>query len=89
MKSLLFDEHIKPGPYNIATGAVKNQADVVKEVLKHFPSLRPTYKRAELPQQIQEETMQQTRWHWTPSWSFDDAIERTVALFEKYREDWK
>jgi len=88
LKFLLLDDEIQPGPYNIATGAVMNQADVVKEVLKHFPGLQPEYKRVKLPPQIQEETMKMSRWSWTPSWSFDDAIERTVALFEKYREDW-
>ena len=89
LKELLLDSKVKPGPYNIATGAVKNQADIVKEVLKHFPSLRPKYKQVKLPRQIQEQTMKQTRWNWKPKWSFDDAVERTVALFEKYREDWE
>ena len=88
LKTLLLDDLLKPGPYNIATGAVMNQENVVKEVLKHFPDLRPNYRRVKLPSQVQKETMKQTRWSWKPAWSFDDAIERTVALFEHYRGDW-
>ena len=88
LKTLLLDDLLKPGPYNIATGAVMNQENVVKEVLKHFPDLRPNYRRVKLPSQVQKETMKQTRWSWKPAWSFDDAIERTVALFERYRGDW-
>ncbi|GAH64207.1 unnamed protein product, partial [marine sediment metagenome] len=51
--------------------------------------LRPEYRRVKLPPQIQEETMKMSRWSWKPSWSFDDAIERTAALFKKYRIDWE
>jgi len=86
---LLLKPKVKPGPYNIATGTVKNQKDIVKEVLKHFPNIRAKYDRVKLPQQIQKQTMKQTRWNWKPGWSFDDAVERTVALFERYRGDWE
>jgi len=89
LKKLLLDPKIKPGPYNIATGWVYGQKDVVLKILKHFPSLRPKYVRAKLPPQIQEETMKMSRWSWTPSCSFDDAIDLTAALFEQYRGDWE
>jgi len=86
---LLLKPKVKPGPYNIATGTVKNQKDIVKEVLKHFPGIRAKYDRVKLPRQIQKQTMKQTRWNWKPGWSFEDAVERTVALFERYRGYWE
>lgn len=88
LKKLLLDSKVKPGPYNIATGWVYNQRDIVLKVLEHFPDLMPKYVRAKLPPQIQEETMKMSRWNWKPEWSFDDAIDYTVAKFERYKEDW-
>lgn len=88
LKQLLLDPKFKPGPYNIATGWVKNQEDIVKEVLKHFPDTRPRYVKGDLPTQIQQQTMKVTRWSWQPERSFDDAVERTIALFQHYEEDW-
>lgn len=88
LRQLLLDPKLKPGPYNISTGWVKNQEDIVREVLKHFPNTRPEYVRAKLPRQIQEQTMK-TSWSWNPEWSFDDALDRTIADFDRYREDWK
>ena len=89
LKQLLLDPKLKPGPYNIATGWVQNQEEIVKEVLKHFPSIRAEYKRVKLPHQIQEQTMKMTKWNWKPDWNFNDAVERTITLFEHYKEDWK
>lgn len=88
LKQLLLDRRIKPGPYNISTGWVRNQEDIVLEVLKHFPNLRAEYKNVKLPRQIQEQTMKMS-WSWSPGWSFDDAVERTISLFEFYRNDWR
>lgn len=88
LKVLLLKPEMKPGPYNIATGWVHNQRRIVQEVLKHF-KLTAKWVKGKLPRQIQEQTMAQTRWNWKPGWSFDDAVERTVALFERYRGDWE
>ncbi|GAH73600.1 unnamed protein product, partial [marine sediment metagenome] len=41
LKKLLLDPKIKPGSYNIATGWVHNQREIVLKVLEHFPGLRP------------------------------------------------
>jgi len=89
LKTLLLSLLHPPGPYNIATGWVYNQRDIVLKLLKHFPGLRPKYVRAKLPPQIQKETMKMSRWNWKPEWSFDDAIDYTIAKFERYKEDWQ
>lgn len=77
------------GPYNIATGWVYNQEQIVKMVLNYFLDLKPKYVKAKLPPQIQEETMKMTAWDWRLEWSMDDAIEYTIAKFREYRGDWR
>jgi dTDP-glucose 4,6-dehydratase len=89
LKTLLLSPMVSPGLYNISTGWVYNQRDIVLKVLEHFPDLRPKYVHAKLPPQIQKETMKMSRWGWKPEWSFDDAIDYTIAKFEGYRGDWE
>jgi dTDP-glucose 4,6-dehydratase len=77
------------GTYNISTGWVYDNEQIVLKVLEHFSSLKPKYVDGDLPPQIQRQTMKSVRWSWRPGWSFDDSVARTIADFEKYREDWK
>jgi len=77
------------GPYNIATGWVYNQREIVLKILEHFPDLEPKYVEAKLPPQIQRQTLKITRWTWEPWWTFDKAVEETIERYRQYREDWR
>ncbi|GAH48536.1 unnamed protein product, partial [marine sediment metagenome] len=85
----LIEEDYYPSTYNIATGWVYDQEQIVLKVLEHFPDIEPKYVEAELPPQIQRQTMKMTKWHWKPKWNFDEAIAKTVMTFKEYEEDWK
>jgi CDP-glucose 4,6-dehydratase len=79
------------GVYIIATRDIKTQEEVVREVLKHFPSLEPKYvERPEL-KEIYSQSMMVTSWppHWEPKVSFEDGIKLTIERFNRYRGDWE
>lgn len=79
----LMEKHER-GPYNIATGYVYNQRDIVLMVLKHFPDLKPKHVEMKLPVQVQKETMAMTRWSWKPKWGMIEAVTDTVEAFRHY-----
>ena len=79
----------EPGSYNIETGWVYDQRQVVEEVLKSFPRLSPDLMTVNLPQQIQAQTMKSTRWSWSPGRSFGQAVVDTIAKFKEYEDDWR
>lgn len=75
--------------FNLVTGDVFNQREVVLEILKSF-DLKPRHVKGKLPPQIQNESLSTLRdWEWAPRWTFSDAIELTIEKFRKYSEDWK
>lgn len=74
--------------YNIRTGYIYNQEEVILKILDNFPELEAKYKKANIPVQIQEETMKSVHWNWKPSWTFDDGIKETIEKFECYKYDW-
>jgi nucleoside-diphosphate-sugar epimerase len=76
------------GSYNIVSGSILNQEQVVRKILDLFPYLEEEYMKGDLPNQIAEQSLSTIRWDWRPSWSFHDAIETTIALFKTYSEDW-
>jgi len=86
---MLMEGGMHVGSFNLATGWVFNQKDVVLEILKSFPDLEPRYVKGKLPPQIHEETMSSLRGlGWKPEWSFGDAIKNTVGVFKIYSRDW-
>lgn len=78
----------KTGSYNISTGWVFNNEKVVKEISKHFPGIIPETRSVKTYKQIQEQTMKTIHKQFKPRWTFDDAVEETVADFIRYRSDW-
>jgi len=91
LNTLMYDTGVSSEPtgiYNISTGWVFNQMDIVLKILEGFPGLSPRYIDAELPRQIQEQTMRSIVWDWKPSWAMDDAIDKTIELFKLYEKDW-
>jgi len=73
------------GAFNICTEGVLNQADVVLEILKHFPKLEPKYvKREHGPKEIMRQSMILTSFGWKPKYAFDKGIEETIKKFRKY-----
>jgi dTDP-glucose 4,6-dehydratase len=76
------------GSYNISTGWVYNQKDVVLEILKHFPNSEPKYVEGDLPPQILEQSLESNRWDFEPSWTFGAALKATIEFFDRYQDDW-
>jgi nucleoside-diphosphate-sugar epimerase len=74
--------------YNIHTGWVYNQKDVILLISKYF-NTDCEYKEGNVPMQIQEETLNSVNWDWKPSISFEEAITRTIEKFIEYKYDWE
>jgi len=84
----LMNDYDKKGSYNISTGWVFNQKDIVLKILEHFDGLEPEYVEADVPTQIGHQSLKSIRWDWKPSWNFEDAIKKTIDEFKKYSNDW-
>lgn len=65
----------------------KTQEEVVMEVLKHFPDLRPRYIKRATPVEIKHQSMIAA--FPSSACSFERGIRLTVEKFREYREDWK
>jgi len=76
------------GLFNLSTGNIFNQKDLILKILNMFPKLKPTYRSVDLPPQIGYESMSSAAWDWKPSWHIQDALRETIRLFEFYKEDW-
>jgi CDP-glucose 4,6-dehydratase len=85
----LLNDYSKVGSYNISTGWVYNQKDIVLKILENFDGIEPTYVEAEVPAQIVKQSLKSVRWEWKPTWNFDNALKTTIELFKKYRSDWR
>lgn len=90
---LLMSDTYDKSSYNIRTGFIFNQKDVVEKIIEYwndinFENIVPTYEKGNVPRQIQEESMKSTVWDWSPSWAFEDAIKETVDLFMIYKYDF-
>ncbi|MFW9893656.1 MAG: hypothetical protein ACFFFO_15720, partial [Candidatus Thorarchaeota archaeon] len=84
----LMNDDTKKGSYNISTGWVYNQKDIVLKILEFFDGLEPEYVESKLPAQIKKQSLKSVRWDWKPKWKFEDAIKATIEGFKKYRSDW-
>ena len=70
--------------YNIGSGEVKTQEEVVMEVLKHFPKCKPRYVVAEPRREIEYQSLDSSKIRklgWKPKVSFSDGITLTVEWF--------
>lgn len=74
--------------YNIRTGYIYNQEQVILKILERFPELEAIYEEGDIPRQIQEETMSSIHWNWKPNWTFEQGIKETIEKFEYYEDDW-
>jgi len=77
------------GVYNISTGWVYDNEQIVLKVLQHFPGLKPKYVDTFLPKQIQRQTMKSVKLDWKPRWGFDEAVGETIKRFKEYESDWR
>lgn len=74
--------------FNIATedGPI-TQGDVVLEILKHFPDLKPEYVKREVPKEIKNQSMtvfEPVFEGWRPKFPFEEGIKPTIDAFRKY-----
>lgn len=77
-------EKVGFGIFNIATPDVKTPEEVVMEILKHFPKLKPKYLRRERPKEISQQSMRFDNFGWISKYTFEVGIEATVEKFKKY-----
>lgn len=75
--------HYLSGPYNVATSQIKGQKDVVLEILKHFPSLKPKYVEKPSLKEIHSQSMNPGL-NVTGQVSFPKGIKLTIKAFRKY-----
>lgn len=90
---LLMSDVYDKSSYNIRTGWIFNQKEIVEKIVKYWNSINfenivPIHEKGNIPRQIHSESMQSINWNWTPSWSFDDAIQEIVDLFMIYKFDY-
>lgn len=85
----LMNDSSRIGSYNISTGWVYHQDDIVRAILEFFPALEPNLIEGTVPKQISRQSLKSNRWDWKPRWNFKDAIKRTIEMFQRYRNDWK
>lgn len=72
-----------PGIFNIAMEEVKTQEEVVLEVLKHFPDLKPQYIEKPALKEIRSQSMVPSNlkiWCYT----FEHGIKLTIEAFKEY-----
>ena len=76
------------GVFNIGSGEVLSQAEVVKKILEHFPNIEPEY-QAHYGQEIKAQSLNSSRIRellgWKPLISFDEGIKRTI---EWWKANW-
>lgn len=85
----LMNDNSKKGSFNISTGWVYNQEDIVLKILKNFDGIEPEYVESDLPAQIKKQSLKSVRWDWKPKWNFEEALKKTIEDFKKYKDDWK
>ena len=72
------------GAYNVCTEPLLNQADVVLEISKHFPKIKPKYVKREAPPEISRQSMILTDFGWSPCFNFEHGIKLTIERFKEY-----
>jgi dTDP-D-glucose 4,6-dehydratase len=75
------------GIYNIGTGDILTQEEVVKNICKYFPLTPRLVKRDKPIKEIQKQTVNWRKLEsmgWQPKHIFDQAIQKTIQEFEKY-----
>ena len=53
----LMNDYDKKGSFNILTGWVYNQKDIVLKILEHFEGIEPKYVEADVPSQIEQQSL--------------------------------
>ncbi len=80
--------------FNISTGWIYNQKELILKILENVnrlmeTNIEPKYEIGNIPIQIQNESMSSVNWDWKPKWNIDDAMGATIDKFYKYEKDWK
>ena len=72
--------------YNIGTGIIKSQEEVVLEILKHFQGIQPKYVESEhVKKEIRYQSMDSTKIRvlgWQPKTTFEEGIRKTVEWWK-------
>lgn len=87
-KIMNYEDNLEKNIYNIRTGYIFNQKEVVEKILEYFPDSEAKYIDKNIQYQIQEQSMISVNWDWKPRYEFSDGIKKTIDLFYEYEEDW-
>lgn len=85
----LAEAEAAPPIAQIAPAYSLTQEEVVREVLRHFPKLRPKEVASPGRREIGEQSMKHSLDTWFPATPFRDGIEATIEKYRKYAGDWK
>ncbi|MEM2355182.1 MAG: NAD(P)-dependent oxidoreductase [Candidatus Bathyarchaeia archaeon] len=83
---MLLFEMRETGVYHVGTPNIKTQEEVVLEILKHFPNVKPKYVEREHGIEIVRQSLNYDKIQslgWKPKVTFEEAIERTVEWWKK------
>ena len=78
--------------FNIGTGNQFTQEVIIGLILKHFPSLEPTYKEPqaymqnEIPYQVLDASKISSMTNWRPRVSFEEGLEKVVRWWREHKE---
>lgn len=70
--------------YNLCTTDILNQKEVVLEILRFFPELKPIYTKRKSLKEISRQTMLLSDFGWKPKINFEAGIKDTIARFKEY-----
>lgn len=91
---LLLSDTNEKGSYNVSTGYIYNQKDIVNKIVEYyndvnFSDVKSIEKEGKIPLQIQKQSLKSVKWNFNPQWKFEDALAETIDQFLIYKGDWE
>lgn len=74
--------------FNVGSGVVLTQEEVVKRILKFFPGIKPVYVERRKPYKTISQSVLTNLPDWKPKYSFEEGIKETIQKFREYEADW-
>jgi dTDP-D-glucose 4,6-dehydratase len=84
---IFITKHKLSGKLNIASNTILTQEEVVMNILKFFPNLKPIYTSKPNLVEIKKQSMKSSL-KWKAKTPFEKGIELTINKFKEYKDDW-